>query len=668
MIKEIDISNNKKREWAMTWNTITRTIFFGRIIAKDSQNNKVLLQHYNYNFENNNISASLQDAIIEECSGCKHNQNNVNTINNKAQKKKFIYLQPCKRIFNAQFLIKIDKIYKKDNKTLVKGFKAHELLCQQSYRDAIECGNETYTLLEQNNNSNFDILLNHINNNQTKIRLKYIRNNISNEKYLTFWIDGQTSTDTYNQINITWIYQHGLIYEEFIAKTMEYKPNKIKTLLYSFMYALILIDKNVTSKFIFKNQIIVNIISKIISSENIDITFKKSQNERIAKIIRAIWDFKKLNSNNIRLVYEELTENDSLNAKTKWARTRKMYQQANDLITKTTFSLKFLNNNFVTMKYNNINIDNNEKFVIKQIRDTFNYNKFLTGSRANQYITFDKENEIDWIYTWNNWNKYDAGSFMHQIKNKDGETIDSKIYYLKTSFKKSKLKHFSMKLIMNELPTIDKMMKRYPKLYKNWTCVEIGCSELETNNHIITCKARRHVIRNILNNTETNLINNILENTNMDISILTEKVKDLKLFSFTNDKTKFDALSLLKGLIPKKLVSLLKNIQLDHKTRLEIINKTYQQMLENLYQKVWLIRCDNVINEEKEQNIFKKDKRKHVNSKDTNQDKPNNEGEQDPQVFSSTIEGNLQHNHIDKIANVDTDITERVENNRCSIT
>jgi len=178
-----------------------------------------------------------------------------------------------------------------------------------------------------------------------------------------------------------------------------------------------------------------------------------------------------------------------------------------------------------------------------------------------------------------------------------------------TTFIQRNKKAFKTKILVEELPTLNKLMVRRPDLYDNWNCVTCDNAE-EDLNHLWTCLANQATILNL--NTS---LWNFLEQT-----ILSKLGKNpVRLALFLSLKSQLrncvdlqahsDSFYLLtKGLIPSELFHLLRSLFAPVNTS-SIIGLTSNHLIQLFHDMIWLSRCTKLIDKERSVGITSRQKR-----------------------------------------------------------
>ena len=126
---------------------------------------------------------------------------------------------------------------------------------------------------------------------------------------------------------------------------------------------------------------------------------------------------------------------------------------------------------------------------IQAIFDAINFNGLLQLSRWSCIKNLSDNFNIDWAVTWN--------LFSYHINTKK----------ITTSFKHSILVSFRTKLMMDELPLMNNLVKRHPDIYKQeWKCVMCH-QEQESWPHLWRCSHLASRITALIQETKSAYLN-----------------------------------------------------------------------------------------------------------------------------------------------------------------
>jgi len=198
------------------------------------------------------------------------------------------------------------------------------------------------------------------------------------------------------------------------------------------------------------------------------------------------------------------------------AHTRNTYNEKADQLAKQVTQMEIIKwNNTAIYRiktlpiWNDIVIDIATRSFVKKINQSQNLNKWTQQKRIEK--TFEKQIQSPECYDWK--------SFWKNTLTK-GAT---------TSFKDNNRKGFLLKLIHNELPTMDRLEIRRPDLYKQDKLCSLCNKEEEIREHLFECKELESRISQAWEKTVKKIIKEVkmvfLENKE---EIKTTNIMDLK--------------------------------------------------------------------------------------------------------------------------------------------
>ena len=147
-IKEVNINDNRKKEWLITWLPDIKQIFVGQILIKDNNTETVIVQHYGLISGQKDISPNLQTWQLNKCTG--ENDTNICIHNNTLKITRRIRKKDINKIINCHCLRRIDikaafvfdiQIDKSGNK-ITKQYGYLKELAKQVYLASIDCDTE----------------------------------------------------------------------------------------------------------------------------------------------------------------------------------------------------------------------------------------------------------------------------------------------------------------------------------------------------------------------------------------------------------------------------------------------------------------------------------------------------------------------------------------------
>jgi ribonuclease HI len=270
---------------------------------------------------------------------------------------------------------------------------------------------------------------------------------------------------------------------------------------------------------------------------------------------------------------------------------------------KCEINISILRDRKALFAWKNKHIDTSIKDFIKQRSEIKWLAQWRTQYRTYKWTNENIINSTDWKLTW---------SAIH----------GSKIVSNYTSNKDQQFRSFNIKIINEELPTMDKLHQRKPNIYINNKCV-ICEQQREDTLHIFLCG------ENIIKTQSTfknRLLDVIGEHKGKKIvEIAKTKLLNMKIFEIdtiriingTISESNFSLIDCIKGLIPYEIKSMLIKILKNKEDSNLIIREWHRQCREYLY-KLWINRCNKVLEWEKSAGITRQMKKQKSPNLNTN--------------------------------------------------
>lgn len=240
-----------------------------------------------------------------------------------------------------------------------------------------------------------------------------------------------------------------------------------------------------------------------------------------------------------------------------------------------------------TASWNGIPIDISLRTFIKDIQKREILVKWAYQNRIQQ--SWQKEivdqSEFDWKGVWE----------QSRLKGS-----------LSTSTKHSKEKAFRIKMMHNELPTLDNMAKRSPNLYLGHTSCMFCKEEEETLDHLVTCKDLENIRKEIWDTLANLTMNNwIPKHCNKDLNTSTEQTKQLlrkwyQSYFTTGKETIKICLGLISNSEIQKWKEALSEAGVPNSKAKFILSKFINKICRQLRKKIWNPRCDKFQQRKKE--------------------------------------------------------------------
>ena len=230
-------------------------------------------------------------------------------------------------------------------------------------------------------------------------------------------------------------------------------------------------------------------------------------------------------------------------------------------------------------------------------------------------ITVDWTNQNRTVNRWSqeitNHKKHSWKMFWNQCRQRSTTT---------TSIKQAKERNFRIKILSDELPTLKILKKRNPKLYKEETCILCKSKE-ETTEHLFECistqEIREEIWKKLLEKLNKKIRLLKKKNPKDNNSSKTESKKLHHLIKSWKPPTEHSGkhwINLCLGLFDENQIKTWKE-----KTKKEEIKTTEgikileflpNTLLKLVRKKLWIPRCNKIIDWEKNQGITKDKKRK----------------------------------------------------------
>jgi hypothetical protein len=249
--------------------------------------------------------------------------------------------------------------------------------------------------------------------------------------------------------------------------------------------------------------------------------------------------------------------------------------------------------------WNGIRIENGLRAFITKLSRVFGFERWINLNRNRKYQFID----IDWKATFNLLN-------------------DVNITY-ETNYTYSSRKRNRLKLLLEEIPTIQHMIKRRPDLYKNWKCPMCN-KEKETFNHVFLCRQQRIRMSQIIELAKNELIYIMTEEIDKSLSKSDINIDIDKIWYNEYSKDEITFIDIIKGIVPKSLSECIK-LYIKKDEDIQQILELFYHRIQDYWKMVWEIRCDKLIFKEKEEGITSQEKKKKFKGRRINSCSKNNE-------------------------------------------
>ncbi|RHZ81751.1 hypothetical protein Glove_117g6 [Diversispora epigaea] len=165
-----------------------------------------------------------------------------------------------------------------------------------------------------------------------------------------------------------------------------------------------------------------------------------------------------------------------------------------------------------------------------------------------------------------------------------------------TDNKETRQRAFNVKLFNNELPTLEKLKDRFPKIYENDSCIRCNL-EKENQVHVLTCpknlidihSCRNKLINLLVSKTTTVACGDTCKNMCKTLEALNELhiPRDVS----TRDADHLSFIDVMLGLIPITVYDIVLQKVVTHKLADQIIDDVFVQFKLFLHTHIWKDRC-----------------------------------------------------------------------------
>jgi len=218
---------------------------------------------------------------------------------------------------------------------------------------------------------------------------------------------------------------------------------------------------------------------------------------------------------------------------------------------------------------------------IRKMVETKNTIKWFNQTRFEKIWNINQPRTINWESTW------------HNIFNCKKFTKSSRVF--NSVYDRS----YKIKLLMNELPTLETLHKRNPKLYTDSMCPR--CQENnEDQIHIWMCSANKTSVTEISHieiHSMLEKIKNKEKNSNNNKETINYQALKLRLLNlpYFNHNNEACTLVLLRGFVPSEIQTCLEEQKIPKSKISKLAKSLCKKILEKSKEKIWKERCDSVI-------------------------------------------------------------------------
>ena len=560
--------------YVMFYDETYNTTITGKVYRKNQETKTMTINHYLVDLKNINED----NLIITKCHGCRLGQSNFDSCRITKNTEDIIIVNKKGKKFGQQKK-RIDMLVN-NNLRLAEIIYTYNRNRETYYKLEIERINKHNPLIKNNN----DLIDRYFEFSNARNELYSIQRKFKESSKFEFFTDGSLIEvgSEYCSISSGFI-QVGsnANYVEF-STTLEHWPSSAKGELMAIVCAIITVPNNSEIIIYTDSENTIKHFKKIEQTKfklNPRQFFKQERNGIAWNILCEIILTKKINIELIKVkAHSNNVYNDYVDNLCKQAHTKDQF---------ITIKNTQLENIRIVPRWNNIRIDQNLRQFLTLLSRFRGFEQFYNLNRNGKY----RKNNIHWETTFNVLN-YDIENY-------------------KTNIKSSNKKAQKIKLLFNELSTIEQMKKSFFELYENWLCPLCGTEE-ETFNHIWTCQEQEEVIDKAIISSQKFLFEELSKDNDKinftDIKCLTDIWKNKQ------DDSSITYVDIIKGIIPLNLFELVNKYNNKQKTQ-NVLYKFRDFVYKITMEEIWKPRCRIMKDIEKEYNLDKKTKNKYKNKK-----------------------------------------------------
>jgi ribonuclease HI len=579
------VRNARPREWIAAWNPSTNDAIYGQVCKV--VNDEIILTHWKNDYSLQQTSPSHQALFLKKCDGCLLNDPSITEINKYSNIARPTCVTTCLHK-DALYVPTMTKKFKNEGAQIsistfaLKQLTKHHYLSNHnlphltrsvSYPESITLD----TNLSHNITSPFPLIEKYIINHEYKARLSTIAHNFSNRNHLIFYSDGSVKRHLHNShAAAAWIETNSLMQESFAAGVGRQWISSFKAELTAVTTAIITAPPRCKINIYTDSKNVIDTYTRLLAIN----PFRYPRECLKTKHID-LWYifFDALYNNNLSLSFHKVK-----------AHNNNRYNEEVDKLAKAHLESPILNFDFsrglymVAPKILNYRISTSLRPFIKEISQMQGFFEFINLNRNAKYKTLN----VDWNNTFN----YVSQDSRNSI----------------TSFSNSNKKSKRIKLLLEELPTLQYLQSCKPQVYDaSWTCC--NCGEIETFAHLWTCPHITSTLQAISDAT-LHLLGTMLSQIDDKITETNPSVikiaNDPDIWNISHSHDTFTFVDLVKGYVPSSLSTNINKLVNSHKittaTTTSLLNFIFNQVQEH----IWLPRCEAVISKEKANNITQK--------------------------------------------------------------
>jgi ribonuclease HI len=571
-----DMTRTRVQEWVVVYNQMSQSVIIGRIRNKSAYANSMIIEHWLHWIDNEAVSPSYLQTIIQPCPGCDLHNNNYGSIHLTRPLR-------CAALYPSTHPVSFTQSRKLGtNKYLLAPSLFYlQQLAKTHYERQSNPIFVPPVLPHPRVSQPLDAITSNILSIRKRTEIVSLRADFSHARLLEFYTDGslrQLKTDSCT-MGIGWVQSNtygDTPMRTFSAQVQKF-PSALRAETYAVLSALCTSPPLCIVKIFTDNMNVVNGLNHIITN----ISLSPSQLQSYFKDNHILWaaiQFIIVESDlMVECVWVKAHDNNAPNPHNDKADKLAKEGNTEDVF---EFSTKSLPVNYHVLSWSGISIDTKMRDFTKHIVQAKNFNNIFNSNRQQKLKQLTKSDEIDWELTRD----------LIAVSSDEGST----------SFANSGKKAFQIKCFTEELSTLQKLQRQRPDLYSSeWRCSTCG-NAIETYEHVWLCSERRVEVTSCIEIVQHNLVtavNSLLPQPLTNNQVV--KLSSAPAWSLIPDQDHFTFIETTKGVVHNSFVNLLTEFGLGLNQASSIIISTLSGLVDLLQKVVWRARCDDQIQAER---------------------------------------------------------------------
>ena len=580
----------RPREWVAVWTNQIQNVTYGQICKSMNNNQDLMISHWDTDFSAIQSSPSHQPLTLKKCQGCTLNDPSIDIITKYSKNPR----PPCVFTCRHDDALNIPTTNKKKTDTnIIFSFSTFSLkqIVKFHFMKNNPIANTNFVSYPETISTSkfnpitsfvspFAYIEKYIKSPIFKRELTKIANKFDRYSHLSFYTDGSVKrdiTNTNTKAAAAWIETSTVMATEFSCGINCTFISSTKAEIMAIISALLVAPRSST-------------VDIYTDSQNVIFTYEQIKNTNVLIYPREC--FKTTHVDLWYIIFDLLYNNElSITFHKVKAHAGNIYNNQVDLLAKDALDCEPMEINIINTGYNvapkfmNTVITTHVRKFVKALTVMEGFFEFYNLRRNAKY----KHLDIDWISTFDYLN---ADSLTNS-----------------TTFSASNLKSRRVKLMMEELPTIEYLKHCKPSIYGDWTC--ICCDEEETFNHLWTCPYTQPILESIIEFSQEMLFRLLkiaqpqLEHDHPAVARL---INNPDIWNPTTSLNSYTFVDLIKGFVASSLSRDIQEIVSTKSLTSSILITLLQAIFDKVQQDIWMPRCDRVVQKEKRHNITQKQK------------------------------------------------------------